>query len=152
MTKQVYIVKNNKGETIGARQSARPYTHALIINNTHVEAYSASEQGANRAVSKFFQYRNDEFKSQHTTAVVPVECIGMVKPVVLTLEGQAYKIKTFHAYKYAVVNTTNGGLSYHAKQQEALHYTLEQAQTHANTRRKPVCVVKVIDPRTPVST
>ena len=151
MSKQVYIVKNSKGEVIGARQSARPYTHALIINDSRVESYSASEAGANRAISKFFQYKDEAFKAATQTAVAPVECIGAAEPVKLTVEGYAYKIKTFHAYKYAVINTATGRPAYFAQPQEALCYTFEQAQAHAAwlTRREgwSLEIAPVIDPR-----
>jgi len=46
MSKQVYTVKNSKGQVIGARQSARAYTHALIINDTQVEATLTSMQSS----------------------------------------------------------------------------------------------------------
>ena len=150
-SKQVYTVKNSNGKVIGARQSDRAYTHALIINDTQVEAYSSSEQGARRAISKFFRYKTAEFKAQHTTAVVPVECIGAGKFVMLTFEGYTHKMHTFHAYKYAVINTATGKVAHFAKPEEGLCYTLEQAQEYAARYvRTPVEIVSVIDPRNAV--
>jgi hypothetical protein len=127
--KQVYQVRNAQGQVIGARQSARPYTHALIDTFTNeVVSYSSSEQGAQRAASKFYQYRDEAFRSQHVTAVVPVECIGAVKPVTLSLEGYTATVRSFHAYKYAVVDTATGKV-YNADQSGGgMFYTLDGAQ------------------------
>ena len=151
MSKQVYTVKNSKGQVIGARQSARAYTHALIINDMRVESYSSSEQGARRAVSKFFQYRDEAFKAAHSTAVVPVECIGAVKPVTLTAEGCDLTVKTFHAYKYALLDTATGKVYSWGSNGACMFYTLEAAQAfHAEFRSdtaRRVKIVSMIDPR-----
>lgn len=161
MSKQVYVVKNSEGQVIGARQSARPYTHALIVNDRRVESYSSSETGARRAISKFFQYTDEAFKAANSVQVAPVECIGKAEPVTLTAEGHSLKVKTFHAYKFAVVDLDTGKLSHNDRPADALFYrhdlALMYAQRRACTRtsfgneliitRRNCAVVALIDPR-----
>jgi hypothetical protein len=163
MSKQVYIVKNSEGQVIGARQSARPYTHALIVNDCRVESYSSSETGARRAaaISKFVQYTDEAFKASTHVAVVPVECIGEAQPVTLTAEGHSLKVKTFHAYKFAVVDLDTGKLSHNGRPADALFYRHDLALMYAQRRacthtsfgneliitRRNCAVVALIDPR-----
>ena len=157
MSKQVYQVKNAQGQVIGARQSARPYICAAI-HGSQVLSYSSSEQGALRGGRKECKW----FKlNPAALEIVPVECVGEVAPVKLTVDGYDITVKTFHAYKYAVINVDTGDLEWFAKREEAFHYTLEQAQTymmcengerlHDGTSRpngKNLKIVKMIDPRT----
>ena len=144
--KQTYIVKNTAGQVIGARQSARPYTHALIDTFTNeVVSYSSSEQGAQRAASKFYQYRDEAFRSQHVTTVVPVECAGVVKPVKLQGKGHDLTVKTFHAYKYAVINLSTGKLQHCGRPDQACFYDYDLAVKYAASESRTVYKVKGFD-------
>ena len=157
MSKQVYQVKNAQGQVIGARQSARPYICAAI-HGSQVLSYSSSEQGALRGGRK-----ECKWLKLNTAAleIVPVECVGEVAPVKLTVDGYDITVKTFNVYKYAVINVDTGDLEWFAKREEAFHYTLEQAQTYMMCKNgerlrdgtsrpngKNLKIVKMTDPRT----
>ena len=123
MSKQVYQVKNAQGQVIGARQSGRAYTHAVVWDD-EILSFSSSEQGAQRNL----RAECKRFKLNPADAyIVEVECLGVQKPVKLTFEGCDLSIKTFRAYKYAVISVDTGDFKYLVKKDEAFHYTLEQA-------------------------